>query len=95
MAIGGLDVLVTGAVISHYPATGQGKVFLISSRRSASPVSRWRRSSLRAHAGGREGSQSAPYVSHPGRRENLRRALLQHVPTAVNRDSQDTPEVRV
>ena len=30
MAIGSLDVLVTGAVISHYPATGQGKVFLIN-----------------------------------------------------------------
>jgi NitT/TauT family transport system substrate-binding protein len=30
MTAGSLDVLVTGAVISHYPATGQGKVFLIN-----------------------------------------------------------------
>jgi NitT/TauT family transport system substrate-binding protein len=30
MTTGSLDVLVTGAVISHYPATGQGKVFLIN-----------------------------------------------------------------
>jgi NitT/TauT family transport system substrate-binding protein len=30
MAIGSLDVLVAGAVISHYPATGQGKAFLVN-----------------------------------------------------------------
>jgi NitT/TauT family transport system substrate-binding protein len=30
MAAGSLDMLVTGAVISHYPATGRGKVFLIN-----------------------------------------------------------------
>jgi NitT/TauT family transport system substrate-binding protein len=30
MNTGSLDVLVTGAVISHYPAMGQGKVFLIN-----------------------------------------------------------------
>jgi NitT/TauT family transport system substrate-binding protein len=30
MAAGSLDVLVTGATISHYPAAGQGKVFLIN-----------------------------------------------------------------
>ena len=30
MTAGSLDVLVTGAVISHYPAIGRGKVFLIN-----------------------------------------------------------------
>ena len=30
MSAGSLDMLVTGATISHYPATGQGKVFLIN-----------------------------------------------------------------
>ena len=29
------------------------------------------------------------------RNDNDRRIVLQHVPTAMNRDSQDTPEVRV
>ena len=30
MTTGSLDMLVTGAVISHFPATGRGKVFLIN-----------------------------------------------------------------
>jgi NitT/TauT family transport system substrate-binding protein len=30
MVAGSLDILVTGAVISHYPAMGRGKVFLIN-----------------------------------------------------------------
>ena len=30
MVAGSLDMLVTGAVISHYPAMGRGKVFLIN-----------------------------------------------------------------
>ena len=30
MSAGSLDMLVTGAVISHYPSIGQGKVFLIN-----------------------------------------------------------------
>ena len=35
MTAGSLDMLVTGAVISHYPAMGQGKVFLINDVESA------------------------------------------------------------
>jgi hypothetical protein len=30
MTAGNLDMLVTGGVISHYPAMGQGKVFLMN-----------------------------------------------------------------
>jgi hypothetical protein len=41
------------------------------------------------------GTGSIPLAQQADEANELNKRVLQHVPTAMNRDSQDTPEVRV